>query len=108
MTTMKSAAKTKSTRKGDIEAIKLPNPNGIDLLVLAFSRIGGSAEAVARELGVTERRVYFDLGERRRRSVLPPGGRPFGPLRNPDGVAENRANGVKSKNALIIANSRRT
>jgi hypothetical protein len=61
MTTMKSAAKTKSTRKGDIEAIKLPNPNGIDLLVLAFSRIGGSAEAVARELGVTERRVYSIL-----------------------------------------------
>jgi len=37
-------SKNQIDTQGDIEAIKLPNPNGIDLLVLGFSRIGGSAE----------------------------------------------------------------
>jgi hypothetical protein len=59
---MKIAKSSKRTRpRSSIEPIDLPNPNGLDFLVLAFSKIGGSAEAVARELGVTERRVYSIL-----------------------------------------------
>jgi hypothetical protein len=60
---MKSTAKAKSRPKGSIEAIELPNPNGIDLLILALGRIGGKGGAAraASELGITVRKVYSIL-----------------------------------------------
>jgi hypothetical protein len=58
---MQSQVKTKSQRPGKIEAIDLPDTSGMDFLIYAFSRIGGSAEAAARELGITVRKVYSIL-----------------------------------------------
>jgi hypothetical protein len=92
---MQSQVKTKSQRLGKIEAIDLPDTSGMDFLIYAFSRIGGSAEAAARELGITVRKVYSIL----RRGVGDLPFRQFADISKRSGVpmqlAENRATGVR-------------